>query len=151
MTENGHMPEAPDGLGEAGRETWAEAWQSGWMNPADRASIAHLCRLEDEAQQIAERVEADGVVTREAFAGPKGDVLGERWVVHPLVGELRKLDPQLQSLRLALGLTPESRAKFALERVERRPDELDELIERRRKRLEQQRRRYEAGKRRAEG
>src|SRR5438874_8896578 len=133
-----HKP--PSGLGEAGREAWREAWATGWVTDADRAGLAHLARLEHEAERLTERIECEGVTSRKPIITPKGESVGDEWVAHPLVAQLRRLDPQLQTLRTSLGLTPASRARYALERIERHPDALDELVERRRKRLASQRR-----------
>ena len=128
-------PKAPEGLGEPGRTAWVEAWGTGWLDAADRAQVAHLARLEDEAEALAERIECDGPVARRPIVSPRGDVVGEEWVAHPLLGQLRRLGTELQAVRASLALTPASRARLALERFEPRPDALDELVERRRKRL----------------
>lgn len=132
-----HRP--PSGLGEAGREAWCEAWATGWVTDADRAGVAHLARLEDEAERLTARIESEGPTSRRPIIAPKGEVLGEEWVAHPLIAQLRRLDPQLRELRTSLGMTPASRARYALERIEHRPDFLDELVERRRRRLAAQR------------
>lgn len=125
-----------DDLGEAGREAWDQAHSTEWATPPDEGAILHLCRLEDEAVTLVEGIQAHGAVQSEPIVSPRGDVVGTRWVAHPLVGELRKLDAVLLKLRSSLGLDPESRAKMGLDliRPDDRPDKLDELVEERRQR-----------------
>jgi hypothetical protein len=131
------VPVSPAGLGEAGRATWAAAWAVSWAKAPDAAGITHLCRLEDEATALVATIEEQGLTLTRPIVAPKGDVVGEERVMHPAVGELRRLDAQLVTLRATLGLDPASRARIGLQALDRKPDALDELRERRRERLAQ--------------
>jgi hypothetical protein len=129
------IPEPPVGLGEDGREVWALAWGANWSKAPDAAQIAHLCRLEDEAERLIRVIESQGMTLMRPIVAPRGDVVGEEVVMHPGIAELRKLDSQLMALRASLGLDPQSRARMGVEMYDRRPDALDEIVEQRRKRL----------------
>jgi P27 family predicted phage terminase small subunit len=129
------VPDAPEQLGDAGREAWAAAWAVEWTADPDTGTITHLCRLEDEAANIVEVIERDGYCRLEPIVSPRGHVVGERWASHPLLGDLRKLDAQLVALRDRLGLDPASRARIGLDAAERRADALDLLGQRRQERL----------------
>ncbi len=131
----GDIPEPPVSLGEDGREVWVLAWGANWSKAPDAAQIAHLCRLEDEAERLIRVIEAQGMTLMRPIVAPRGDVVGEEVVMHPGIAELRKLDSQLMALRASLGLDPQSRARMGVEMYDRRPDALDEIAEQRRKRL----------------
>jgi hypothetical protein len=129
------VPEPPVGLGVAGRDVWIDAWTVSWTQAPDAAGIAHLARLEDEAARLVATIDEQGVVSKRPIVSPKGNVVGDEWVSHPLIGDLRKLDAQLMRIRASLGLDPASRARLALNGFEKRPDAIDELQQRRRERL----------------
>jgi hypothetical protein len=129
------IPEPPTGLGGDGREIWVLAWGANWSKAPDAAQIAHLCRLEDEAERLIRVIEAQGMTLMRPIVAPRGDVVGEEVVMHPGIAELRKLDSQLMGIRATLGLDPQSRARMGVEMYDRRPDALDEIAEQRRKRL----------------
>ncbi len=129
------VPEPPATLGVAGRDAWIDAWSTPWTLEPDTAGIAHLARLEDEAELLVRTIEEQGVVSKRPIVSPKGNVVGDEWVSHPLISDLRKLDAQLVALRATLGLDPASRARLALDAMANRPDAIDELQEHRRRRL----------------
>jgi hypothetical protein len=129
------VPEPPAGLGTAGRDVWIDAWSTAWTAEPDTAGIAHLARLEDEAEALTKAIDEQGVVSKRPIVSPKGDVVGDEWVGHPLTSDLRRLDAQLVALRATLGMDPASRARLALDAMANRPDAVDELIERRQQRL----------------
>jgi len=138
------VPDPPESLGDAGRDAWIQAFAVRWTHAPDVAGVAHLARLEDEAQELVVTIARDGVVAKRPIVTPKGEVVGAEWVAHPLIAELRKLDRQLVELRATLGLDPASRARLGLNAIENRPDAIDELQERRRQRLAAQRAAYAA-------
>ena len=76
-----------------------------------------------------------GITQRRSVVTPRGDVVGEEFVMHPGVAELRKLDAQLVTLRASLGLDPMSRARAGLEQLDPGRDAIDELQGRRQRRL----------------
>jgi hypothetical protein len=129
----GLAPVPPAHLGDAGRAAWELAWDQDWTDQPDGAQIAHLARLEDEAAALATVVQEQGITAKRPIVTPKGDVVGEEFVVHPAVAELRKLDSQLLALRSSLGLDPMSRARAQLRAIDE-PDAIDELRQRRRER-----------------
>jgi hypothetical protein len=126
---------APMHLGEAGRAAWELAWAVNWTGDPDAAQIGHLARLEDEAVRFVAIVAEQGVTQKRPIVTPRGDVVGDEYVMHPAVAELRKLDAQLVALRGTLGLDPTSRARVGLESLDPEIDAIDEIAEQRRKRL----------------
>jgi P27 family predicted phage terminase small subunit len=133
MTAKSTIPKAPKGLGEAGKAAWRLAWSVPWTHEADTGIIEHLCRLEDQAAQLGEVIDRDGVTLTKAQVTPRGEVVGTEFYENPALKSLRAVDKQLIDLRNRLGLDPASRARLRLEAIEG-PDAVDELKERRDKR-----------------
>jgi P27 family predicted phage terminase small subunit len=116
-----------EGLGEAGRRCWEACQSADWVDARlDQAAVLHLCRLEDEAAGLCVVLERDGLTQGRPIIAPKGEVVGEEFVSHPALAELRKLDRSLGELRARLGLDPESRARLHLTIVDG-PDFVDVL------------------------
>ncbi len=134
MTPKRRMPKDPSGLGKAGKAAWKLAWSVSWTHPPDTSTIEHFCRLEDQAAKLTDALDRDGVTLTRPIVSPRGEVVGTDFYEHPALKSLRGLDRQLIELRRMLGLDPASRARLRLE-VETGPDALDELKERREKRL----------------
>lgn len=108
----------PAGLGVAGRALWRDIQALVWLHPSDRAAATHLCRLEDEREALQVKIDELGLMLSEPIVTPKGEVVGERLVANPLLGELRKLEKSIADLRAPLGLTPMARGRLGLQIVE---------------------------------
>jgi hypothetical protein len=85
-----------------------------WAHSSDRATIDHLCRLEDAAQELCAVLDCDGPVLKKPLISPRGEVVGEECYEHPGLKGLRALDKPLLELRAALWLDPQSRARLKL-------------------------------------
>jgi P27 family predicted phage terminase small subunit len=94
-------PDAPDALGDAGRELWeaitadlAPDWE---LDARELALLGEAARLSDALALLDAAVAADGATVK----GSKGQP-----VVHPAIGEARQHRIALARLLGALGLTP---------------------------------------------
>ncbi|WP_075740727.1 phage terminase small subunit P27 family [Actinoalloteichus sp. GBA129-24] len=127
IASDGTIPDAPDSLGEQGREVWRLVWSGArtWMAPgSDPIVVRQLCEAWDERHALREHLEAAGTEGR-WYTTANGQV-----VTHPSVTQLRALDAQITSWLAACGLTPSDRARLGLAEV-RVADPMDDLAKRR--------------------
>jgi hypothetical protein len=130
-------PRCPPGLGREAKEIWKLCWQCEWVHESDAPTVLHLAKLVDEQQLLAMAIDEDGDVYWEPIQNARGDELGKRLVAHPGIRALRELDRSVLAVRGALGLSPEGRGRIGLDLIARSeaPNQLDEINERRKRRL----------------
>lgn len=105
------IPSAPARLTAGSKRLWSEFWACQWAQDSDLSSITLLCRLEDERARILRAIGSDLTLER-PIVSPKGNVVGTELVAHPLLRDLRRLDPVIVQLRDRLGLTPAARGRL---------------------------------------
>lgn len=103
MAAEGSTPQAPDGLGDAGRALWAaiigdltDDWR---LDSRELHLLMRACRVEDELVALEKVIDRDGETTK----GSRGQI-----VVHPALSEARQL--RLVQLRLLSALEMENPA-----------------------------------------
>lgn len=99
------------------------------LAPVDEMAVVRFCELVDERERVRREIR-DHLTITEPIVSPRGDVVGERIVAHPLLRELRAIDKALDAGQAALGLTPASRARLglAVTSAQRAQAEADALI-----------------------
>lgn len=139
-------PRAPAGLGKEGRDVWAAAWAEAWMQHGDTGAVERLARGADEAGRLRAALAEHGEVLRKPICTSRGEVVGDEHYENPALASLRKLGVEQLGLLKELGLTPASRARLRLPLIETEPvpDALDELNEKRERRLATERSRGSA-------
>jgi hypothetical protein len=131
------IPDAPSDLGAAGRECWRSLWLAPQMLTGDAGAIAAASRLEDEAAVLRATVQEHGPLLSRPVTTSRGEVVGSESYANPAIRELRRVEQASLALMRELGLSPWSRARLGLAVVEvqEKTSWLDDLRERRRKRL----------------
>lgn len=140
------IPKVPDELKtEGARAAWRAAWSLPQTKPEDESAVLQLCRLEDEAAGLRKEIEKQGSFLYKPVQNARGEVIGEEGYANPLTAHLRKIGAEAHGLLNGLGMTSYGRKRLGLEILAEAdvPDELDELRERRRKRLIGDRAEYE--------
>lgn len=84
--------------------------------------------LRDFVDRCREQIDRDGLTMTEVIVSPRGDVVGERTVAHPLIKEQRAAEKQLLAVLAALALTPTDRARLGLAQVKQQ-SVLEKLVE----------------------
>jgi hypothetical protein len=105
------IPAAPSDLRASGKRIWAEFWACPWAQDSDRTSVMLLCRLEDERDRMLRHI-GSALTLERPIVSPKGTIVGQDLVSHPLLRDLRRLDPVIVQLRDRLGLTPAARGRL---------------------------------------
>ncbi len=115
-------PPMPDGLGEAGKQLWADAYAQPWVTASDRTMVLLVAWKLDERELVAAQV----------HQSPVDESRKNR--------TLKEMDRDIASGLDQLLLTPNSRKKAGIETVDPskgEPSKLQELMERRANREEQ--------------
>ena len=123
---------APGHLDAAGRAAWKVIVAgASLLAPVDEMAATRFCEMVDERGALRRAV-GDDLTLAEPIVSPRGDVVGERLVAHPLLRELRAIDRALAAEQAALGLTPASRARLglAVTSAQRAQAEADALVDR---------------------
>jgi P27 family predicted phage terminase small subunit len=129
------IPDAPKDLDVSARALWRSIWSLPRVEPADRASVVRLCRLETEAGELRKILAKDGRMLSRVIQNSRGDVVGSESYSHPASGELRKIGREAAAACDSLGLSPAARKRMGLElTLEPGHDALDDLQERRKAR-----------------
>jgi len=125
------VPAPPDDLEAGGVALWGTAWALPRVEPADRAMVEQLCRLQDEAARLRAALATDGMVLRKPVQSAKGDVVGESLQIHPGAQMLRRIGREATEVAGELGLSPAGRKRLGMDVPDepREPDWLDALKE----------------------
>lgn len=91
------VPDPPAGLGEAGRQFWADAYGQPWVSVSDRTMVQLVARKLDEREQLSS----------ESFA-----TAADQWRKHRT---LKEIDRDVASALDQLLLTPNSRQRAGIE------------------------------------
>lgn len=128
----------PAGLGAAGRALWRRVAVQEQIRESDYHALHELCRSEDQYVQLRQVIEAEGDLLKKPVQNARGELLGQESYSNPLLAHLHRLRSEGLKLCGDLGLTPQGRARLGMAVVEAYkapPDRLDELKDRRRRRL----------------
>ncbi|MCX5114378.1 hypothetical protein OOK13_39155 [Streptomyces sp. NBC_00378] len=87
------VPEAPSGLGEAGRALWVEILSEYELAPDERMLLVQACRTVDELEMLADALVDGAVVVHGSTGQPKASGLFAEARAHRVV--LAKLLEQL--------------------------------------------------------
>ena len=99
----------PAGLGDAGRQFWADAYAQSWVGVSDRTMVQLVARKLDEREQLG----------AESFPTP-----ADQWRKHRT---LKEIDRDVASGLDQLLLTPNSRHRAGIETVDAPKEELSTL------------------------
>ena len=124
----------PDTLGPAGVELWRRLQQAPWISEMELFAVEDLCQTVDEIAEYRADIMQMGITLEEPMIGPRGDVLGTRFVPNPLIRELRRAQKQMHSTASVLGFNPTARARLGLAEV-RAMSKLEELLTKRNRRV----------------
>ena len=104
-------PDAPDTLGEYGRELWAETWNFGHgiYHGSDYGVIERYCSMQEQRRQLLQIIEVDGLMS----TGSTGQA-----ILHPAFKAVHDINGRLLNIEGALGLTPEARARLGIATIE---------------------------------
>lgn len=91
------VPDPPAGLGEAGRQFWADAYGQPWVSVSDRTMVQLVARKLDEREQLSS----------ESFS-----TAADQWRKHRT---LKEIDRDVASCLDQLLLTPNSRQRAGIE------------------------------------
>lgn len=130
------VPKPPAGMGTHGKALWQSVWvhAQSWITPdLDLGTVELAALTRDFIEQCRSRIAEDGLTIFEPIVSPKGELVGERIVPHPLLKEQRAAEKQLLALLSALALTPTDRARLGLAQVKQQ-SVLERLIEQRERR-----------------
>ena len=94
------VPDPPAGLGEAGRQFWADAYGQPWVSVSDRTMVQLVARKLDEREQLSS----------ESFS-----TAADQWRKHRT---LKEIDRDVASCLDQLLLTPNSRQRAGIETVD---------------------------------
>jgi P27 family predicted phage terminase small subunit len=128
----------PAGLGASGRALWRRCAEQEQIRQGDYHALHELCRLEDEFVKLRATINEEGESLKRPVQNARGELLGQESYSNPLLVNLHKLRALAVQLCGDLGLSPHGRSRLGLQIVEpyRAPDDkLDELKDRRRRRL----------------
>jgi len=103
------VPDPPAGLGDAGRQFWADAYAQSWVGVSDRTMVQLVARKLDEREQLG----------AESFPTP-----ADQWRKHRT---LKEIDRDVASGLDQLLLTPNSRHRAGIETVDTPKEELSTL------------------------
>ena len=73
-----------------------------------------MARTIDDMAQARAEIERDGLTLRQPVVSPRGEVIGERTVINPAEGALRRAQRRLEALLTQLALTPTARRRLGL-------------------------------------
>lgn len=130
------IPTPPEELEKRGLKLWNEAWEyaAPWLSTTlDAVQLEQACRLVDEIEEWRPVVRRAPIL-REPITTPTGTIVGEKWVVNPLEGVLRRGEATLRGILSDLGFNPTARAKLGVAQV-KAASRLEELLENRRSRM----------------
>jgi len=103
------VPDPPAGLGDAGRQFWADAYAQSWVGVSDRTMVQLVARKLDEREQLG----------AESFPTP-----ADQWRKHRT---LKEIDRDVASGLDQLLLTPNSRHRAGIETADAPEGELSTL------------------------
>ena len=110
---------APSDLNEWGQKLWEEIMSEygkvGLITRVDLGSFYNLCSWYGVYRQAEDLVNARGLEVEEEVYSAKGELVGTKTVVNPMINVMDKAQKNYLALAKEFGVTPSSRAGLSFE------------------------------------